>query len=88
MYGTPPSVYYGVVPDATSVRKAPTLPRDDDHFREAVDRAREEYHDAIQRMDQTPNSGSGRDTALVTVLDAMKQYQTAMDARIASLAQR
>ena len=62
--------------------------RDDDHIRKAVDLAREAYHVALRRFDQTPTDECGRDAAWATVRETMKGYQTAMDARIASLAQR
>ena len=62
------------------------MPRDDEYLREAVDRAREEYHEVLQRFD--PMDRRSRDTAWATVRDAMKRYQTAMDDRITYLSQR
>ena len=64
------------------------MPHDDAYLREAVDRAREEYHDALRRADQTPKDWRSRDTAWVAVRDAMNRYQTAMHEWVASLGWR
>ena len=61
---------------------------DNESLRQAVDLAREAYHDALRQFDKIPRDERTIDTAWGAVRITMKRYQTAMDDHIAYLGRR
>ena len=74
VHGTPAPVLRrsGVLPRFGNSSQNDT--RRENSLREAVDRAREAYHEALRRFDQTPKDERTRDAAWGAVRVAMKRY--------------